>query len=108
MKNKIKEAVEVFNDLYPVGTELIVKDDFGKKHIRKLKSQAWIVGRNKIVASFEGISGGYCIERIQHVQAYKLNFDMGITYLVPADASGTPMSQIHQELKKHCRIITNH
>lgn len=94
--NEIDEVIEAFNDLYPVGTELIVVDDLGNKKVRKLKSKAWVVGKDSIIAMFEGISGGYSIKRIQHVQTYKINFELGTSYLVPADANGTPMSQIQQ------------
>jgi len=94
--DEIKEVVDAFNDLYPVGTELIVVDDLGKKKVRKLKSKAWVVGKDEVVALFEGVSGGYSIKRIQHVQTYKMNFELGVSYLVPADAHGTPMSQVQQ------------
>jgi len=94
---QIDEVIEAFNDLYPIGTELIVIDDLGKKKVRKLKSKAWVVGKDSIIALFEGISGGYSIKRIQHVQTYKMNFELGINYLVPADAHGTPISHIKNE-----------
>lgn len=34
--SKTKEAAKAFNDLYKVGTELIVIDDFGITHVVKL------------------------------------------------------------------------
>lgn len=68
-----KEAVEAFNKLYKIGTELIVVDDFGVEHVRTLQSEAWIVGNNQALARFEGISGGYDIKRVKHKMKRKSN-----------------------------------
>lgn len=90
MKNsskKLIEAVEAFNKLYPIGTELIVVNDDGKEQVRKLQSEAWIIGNHSAIAKFEGISGGYDIKRVKHKMKYKHN-DLGMTYLVPSDANG--------------------
>lgn len=84
---KTKKAAEAFNELYKIGTELIVIDDFGIVNVRKLESKAWIVGDNQIIAKFSGISGGYDIKRVLHKMKYKFN-DLGMTYLVPCDAHG--------------------
>lgn len=84
---KFQEAVEAFNKLYKIGTELIVVDDFGTEHIRRLQSEAWIVGTNQALARFEGISGGYDIKRVKHKIKRKSN-DLGMSYLVPCDAHG--------------------
>lgn len=84
---KLIEAVEAFNKLYPVGTELIVVDDFGVEYKRKLLSEAWIIGNHSAVAKFEGLSGGYDITRVRMKMKYKRN-DLGMSYLVPADANG--------------------
>lgn len=82
------EAVEAFNKLYPIGTELIVVDDFGIEHKRKLLSEAWIIGNHSALAKFEGLNGGYDIQRVKHKIIYKKNDYLGIRYLVPADANG--------------------
>lgn len=84
---KLIEAVEAFNQLYPIGTELIVVDDFGVEHKRKLLSEAWIIGNHSAIAKFEGLSGGYDITRVRMKMKYKTN-DLGMSYLVPADANG--------------------
>ncbi|NLH45604.1 MAG: hypothetical protein GX451_05705 [Acholeplasmataceae bacterium] len=84
---KFQEAVEAFNKLYKIGTELIVVDDFGTEHVRALQSEAWIVGTNQALARFEGISGGYDIKRVKHKMKRKSN-DLGMSYLVPCDAHG--------------------
>lgn len=84
---KITEATEAFNKLYPIGTYLIVVDDFGVEHKRKLLSEAWIVGNDMIVAKFEGLTGGYDIKRVKHKMTYKAN-SLGMSCLVPADANG--------------------
>ena len=84
--NLFKE-VEAFNKLYPIGTELIVADDFGVETKRTLLSEAWIIGNHSAIAKFSGISGGYNIMRVRMKMTYKTN-DFGMTYLVPADANG--------------------
>lgn len=83
---KLIEGVKAFNKLYPIGTELIVLDDFGVEHKRKLLSKAWIIGNHSAIAKFEGISGGYDINRVKQKMMYKTN-DFGMCYLVPADAN---------------------
>lgn len=84
---KLQEAVEAFNKLYKIGTELIVIDDFGTGHIRTLQTEAWIVGTNQAITRFEGISGGYNINRVKHLMKRKSN-ELGMSYLVPCDAHG--------------------
>jgi len=79
--------VEAFNKLYPIGTILIVIDDFGVEHKRKLLSEAWIIGNHSALAKFDGLSGGYSIQRVKHRMRYKTN-DLSMSYLVPADANG--------------------
>lgn len=83
---KLIEAVEAFNKLYPIGTELIVSDDFGETK-RTLLSEAWIIGSHSAIAKFSGISGGYDIFRVKMKMKYKTN-DLGMSYLVPSDANG--------------------
>tara|TARA_R110001592_G_scaffold268269_3_gene534553 strand:- start:53937 stop:54209 length:273 start_codon:yes stop_codon:yes gene_type:complete len=87
MNKKLIEAVQAFNKLYPIGTQLILVDDMGIEHKRKLVSKAWIVGSHSAIAKFEGLSGGYDIKRVKQVLKYKTN-DLGMSYLVPADANG--------------------
>lgn len=87
LTKKLIEAVEAFNKIYPIGTELIVVDDFGIEHKRKLLSEAWVIGDHSAIAKFEGISGGYNILRVKHRMKYKFN-DFGMSYMVPADANG--------------------
>jgi hypothetical protein len=84
---KLIEAVEAFNKLYPIGTELIVADDFGVETKRTLLSEAWIIGNHSAIAKFEGLSGGYNIFRVKQVFKYKSS-GLGFSYLVPADANG--------------------
>ena len=85
---KLIEAVEAFNKLYPIGTELIVANDFGVETKRKLLSEACIIGNHSAIANFEGLSGGYNIFRVKMKMKYKHNRGLGISYLVPADANG--------------------
>lgn len=59
-----KDDVALFNKLYRIGDIFIVEDDFGNKTDRKLTSKAWMVSGSP-VANFEGISGGYSINRVK-------------------------------------------
>ena len=91
MKKQLKkliEAVDAFNKLYQIGNELIVVDDFGIEIKRKLESKAWIVGKHSAIAKFSGLKEGYDIFRVKMKMKYKLNKEIGISYLVPADANG--------------------
>lgn len=85
------EAVESFNMLYPIGTELIVVDDFGKETKRTLLSKAWIISSQSAVAKFSGLPGGYDIFRVKMKLKFKHNHDLGISYLVPVDANNVPV-----------------
>jgi hypothetical protein len=85
---KLIEAVEAFNKLYTIGTELIVANDFGVETKRTLLSEAWIIGNHSAIAKFSGISGGYDIFRVKMKMIYKHNHDLGTSYLIPADANG--------------------
>ena len=91
LNKKTTEGCEAFNNLYPIGTPLILKDDFGNEIIRKLKSKAWIVGNNSVIALFEGLIGGYDITRVKQRMRMKNNISLGISYLVPADANGNEL-----------------
>jgi hypothetical protein len=82
----LEEAAHAFNEIYPIGTELFVVNDFGIEAKFKLLSKAWIIGNHSIIAKFEGI-GTYDIKRVCHRMTYKEN-PLGIPYLVPADANG--------------------
>jgi hypothetical protein len=84
---KLIESVKAFNELYPIGTDLIIIDDFGAEHKRKLLSEAWIIGNHSAIAKFEGLSGGYDIKRVKQKMRYKTN-ELGMSYLVPSDANG--------------------
>jgi hypothetical protein len=87
---KLTEAVKAFNKLYPIGTLMILVDDMGVEHKRKLVSEAWIIGNHSAIAKFEGLSGGYNINRVKQTLTNKTN-DLGMSYLVPADANGAAL-----------------
>ena len=59
-----EELVVDWNKLYPVGTPVVLTDDFGKKHKTKTRSIAWVAGTQAIV-SVEGRTGGYSLYRIK-------------------------------------------
>jgi hypothetical protein len=90
---KLFEIVEAFNELYPIGTELLVVEDFQFPTKRKLLSQAIIQANNSVVAKFEGVKGYLDIKKVQHQMTYKSN-PLGMNYMVPCDANG-------KELEKH-------
>lgn len=56
---------EEFNEAFPVGSDVIYTDDFGKEHKTKTRSVAWALGHGDVVVSIEGKSGGYDIKRIK-------------------------------------------
>jgi hypothetical protein len=60
---KLIEAVEAFNKLYPIGTELIVADDFGVETKRTLLSEAWIIGNHSAKAQSAQVS----IQRLRQI-----------------------------------------
>lgn len=82
---KLIEAVEAFNSLYPIWTELIVIDDFWVEIKRTLLSPAWIVWE-KAIAKFSWLSGWYDISRVKMLMKYKSSW-LGFSYLVPCDAN---------------------
>lgn len=54
-----------FNKSFPVGSDVIYTDDFGKEHKTKTRSEAWTLGHGDAVVCIEGKSGGYDIQRIK-------------------------------------------
>ena len=54
-----------FNDLYPVGTPVTYKDDFGELHETTTRSQAWDLGHGATVVAINGRTGGHDITRIE-------------------------------------------
>ncbi len=61
---KAEQQVEMFNRAYPVGTKVLLRMDDGGRKETTVRSQAWILGGHTVVAKFEGISGGYLINRV--------------------------------------------
>lgn len=54
-----------FNQSFPVGSDVIYTDDFGKEHRTKTRSEAWALGHGDVVVSIEGKSGGHDVTRIK-------------------------------------------
>ena len=90
MNKNLQEAADAFNRLYPVGTPIILINDFGEETIRKVESKAWVIGDHSVIALFEGITGGYNINRVKVNMVNKTN-SAGLSYLVPGDAYGNPL-----------------
>lgn len=57
--------VAKWNAAHPVGTEVILTDDFGKKHATKTRSEAWVLLSGDAIINVEDRSGGYLLERIK-------------------------------------------
>lgn len=60
-----KHTSETWNDNYPVGTEVILTNDFGEDIETQTRSIAWDLGHGEPVVSVKGKSGGYALERIR-------------------------------------------
>lgn len=59
-----------FNEWYPVGTAVILTDDFGKEHQTNTRSPAWELGHGDSVVSVDGRSGGYDLDRIKALESH--------------------------------------
>lgn len=62
-----KADVACWNAAHPVGREVTVEMDNGKKLKTKTTSEAWLMGGHTAVIKLEGISGGYALERVMPV-----------------------------------------
>ncbi len=63
-------TAEDFNDWYPVGTPVILSDDFGEDHQTVTRSAAWEVGGTPVVM-VTGRSGGYDLGRIKVMETHR-------------------------------------
>lgn len=61
----LQNECDNWNRLYPVGTEVIRTDDFGKTHLTKTRSQAQVLSGHTAVIWVEGYTGCYRLDRIQ-------------------------------------------
>ena len=62
--------VNDFNEWYPVGTAVILTDDFGKEHHTSTRSIAWELCGTPVV-SVLGRSGGYDLDRIKVLESHQ-------------------------------------
>lgn len=53
-----------WNDTYPVGQSVFVKEDDGSITVTQTRSIAWDLGHGQPVIQIEGKRGGYSLERI--------------------------------------------
>ncbi len=58
-------AVAVWNSTVPVGTDVVLTDDFGEEEQTKTRSPAWLLGHGQPSVMVEGRSGGYLLYRIR-------------------------------------------
>ena len=62
---KLQKACDDFNEKYPVGTEVLLKRDFGPVIKIRVQHEAYVLSGHSAVAFFEGISGCYAISSVQ-------------------------------------------
>lgn len=58
---------DAFNNQYPVGTLVTLKDDSGKFVETETRTPAWVLGSGVAVVSVVGIAGGYLLDRINPI-----------------------------------------
>lgn len=64
-QSQLKKACDVFNNLYPVGTAVLLKKDGVDSPVKtKVTNEAFILSGHSACAFFEGISGSYLIDRV--------------------------------------------
>jgi len=70
-KNKAADAANkaaaAWNAAHPLGTAVILTDDFGQEHLAHTRSEAWVVSGDTAVVAVEGRAGGYLLDRIREV-----------------------------------------
>ena len=63
-KQIMQSKCDVFNELHPVGSDVIVINDFGEKIETKIKYAAQILSNHTAVVWIEGKSGCYSLNRV--------------------------------------------
>ena len=54
-----------WNETHPIGTRVVLTDDFGARHETETRSVAWLLGDGSPVVKVRGWPGGYALERIR-------------------------------------------
>ena len=57
----------LWNQSYPVGTEVIRTDDAGKELLTRTRSEAQVLGGHSAVIWIDGVSGCYALDRVKAV-----------------------------------------
>ena len=60
-----------WNELYPVGTAVILTDDLSKEHHTNTRSIAWELGHGAPVVKVTGRTGGYDLDRIKALESHQ-------------------------------------
>ena len=60
-----------FNEWYPVGTAVILTDDFGAEHHTNTRSIAWNLGCGESVVKVLGRASGYALDRIRVLESHQ-------------------------------------
>lgn len=64
-KEVMQSKVDVFNERYPIGTEVIVIKDLGEKFKTKVRAPAQILSGHSVVVWLDGIRGCYDLNRVR-------------------------------------------
>lgn len=67
-KRHMQAAIEEYNRAVPIGTEVIVTKDDGKKIRTKTRSAAWVLGGHTPVIMIEGVTGCFLLDRIEIIE----------------------------------------
>lgn len=67
-KRNVDELVADWNKNVPVGTAVMVADDFGTETERKTESEAFVMSGDTPVCMFSGIRGAYMLDRARVVE----------------------------------------
>ncbi len=64
---ELEHQVAGWNQLWPVGLDVIVQLDDRSQRATKTESEAWVMGGHSAMIRLEGISGGYMLDRVKPV-----------------------------------------
>lgn len=65
MMRSPQETVDWWNEHMPLGTSVILVNDFGAEYLTVTRSEAWLLGDNTPVVKVVGRLGGYSLMRIR-------------------------------------------
>lgn len=57
-------AIELFNEVVPIGTAVKYRNDDGETEERITRSEAWMLGGHTPVVQFKGFPGCFALDRV--------------------------------------------